>query len=335
VEGYMDVIAMHKAGFEECVATLGTAVTKEHLQKLWKISDELIFFLDGDLAGRRATNKAISLILPAVSSNRKASFLTLDESLDPDEVIKKFGAKYIEQLLSKRLTTSEMIWDLETRNKRFENAESRAALEGALNKKLELLTDEILKQHIKRDFKNKIWNLTRKKHPVKISKGARTLPKMLEESEIIEYNLCAILLKNPQILTDEQIYENLLSINFSNKILEDFQKFIIELRDSDQELSQETIKQKMQNSSFSDLFVLLSSSETHFLDLLTLNNERTDCKIFWHIFSKKLELEQLKKEYAQAINSSSEANFERAKAYLEEINNAETNLNLLYESLTS
>lgn len=337
VEGYLDVIAMQKAGFEECVATLGTAVTKDHVTKLWKISDELIFCLDGDEAGIRAMNKAINIILPMLGSGKKASFMLLPQSLDPDEAIKKHGNNYISGLIDSRLSTSEMIWHLETSDKEFKNPEERAFLENRLNKSVSIIEDNVLASHIKRDFKNKIWNLTSNKKASthkKISKNS-SLNQIKEETEIIEYNLCAIILRKPDILKDTAKYDQFIHLTFNNSHASSFQSLIIELHDEDIELSYELLKERMQKPGFFDLFVLLSSPDTPMLDLLSLNDTKADYNLLWELFIKKYELGLLKSEYAEAVSSCQIEGFEKAQAYLEEIKNVEVKLEELKEALTS
>lgn len=336
VEGYLDVIAMQKAGFEESVATLGTAVTKNHLTKLWKIADEIIFCLDGDIAGQKAMKKAIDLLLPALGSGIRASFLILPNKMDPDEAIRKNDATYMETLVKNRLTISEMIWHLETENRTFTNAESRADLENRLNQYIDKIDDKILVNHIKRDFNNRIWNLTkRKKNNTKNVRNNTTnnLTNIGEKSEIIEYNLCAIILRQPSILEDEEIHDNFVNLDFKNGLLANFHSIIISLNDGLSPIGKDVIKQKMQNSGFSDLFVLLSSNETPFLDILSLNDNNADFGLLWKLFMKKYELETLRKEYASAISSKEDKSFDKAKAYLEEINNVEKNIDELQNSL--
>lgn len=337
VEGYLDVIAMHRAGFKECVATLGTAVTKEHLTKLWRIADELIFCLDGDEAGIRAMKKAISLLLPMLTSSRRASFLVLPGSMDPDEAVKKYGAKYIEGLIGKKLSTSEMIWNLETSEKEYNNAEDRASLESKLNQFTKLIADNVLANHITRDFKNKIWNLTNKKRTSVIKKPNKNiqLDQIREESELIEYNLCAIILRKPSIFGDESIYDQFIHLAFKNQHCQAFQSLVTEIHDESKEITPEILKEHMQKPSFSELFVLLSSSGTPMLDLLSLNDAEADYNLLWELFIKKYELGLLKSEYAEAINSNQDGGFEKAKAYLEEIRSVEVKLDELKEALTS
>lgn len=337
VEGYMDVIAMQKAGFKESVATLGTAVTSDHLSKLWKITDELIFCLDGDDSGIRAMKKAISLILPIIGKNRRASFLVLPSKMDPDDVIKKHGNKYMEQLIEARLPTSEMIWYLETMNKNFTRAEDRAELETRLEQYLLNIDDNILMNHMKRDFKSRIWNLTRpgNKDKNKLKSKSNSLPEIRGEHEIIEYNLCAIIAKHPELLDKEDVYDKFANMNFRGEKQSGFQSLIVDLYSQNSSVSTELIEAGMQKSSFFDLFGLLSSRETSFLDVLSLDDNEADQHLLWELFVRKYELETLKSEFITILSSEHEEKFVKACAYLDEINNAELAVNKLQETLVS
>ena len=84
VEGYMDVIATAQAGFTAAVAPLGTALTNEQLEELWRISPCPVLCFDGDAAGARAAARAMELALPMLTPNRSLKFATLPDGDDPD-----------------------------------------------------------------------------------------------------------------------------------------------------------------------------------------------------------------------------------------------------------
>ena len=92
VEGYMDVIALHQFGMANVVATLGTAVTSDHLEQLFRHAPEIVFCFDGDDAGRRAAWKALESTLPLMDGNRQVRFAFLPDGHDPDTAIRKHGA---------------------------------------------------------------------------------------------------------------------------------------------------------------------------------------------------------------------------------------------------
>ena len=92
VEGYMDVVALAQFDIRNVVATLGTATTTEHLNKLYRATSEVVFCFDGDRAGRDAAWKALQTALPLMKDGRQARFLFLPDGEDPDTLVRKIGA---------------------------------------------------------------------------------------------------------------------------------------------------------------------------------------------------------------------------------------------------
>ena len=93
VEGYMDVIALAQHGVDNAVATLGTAVTENHLEKLYRVASRLIFCFDGDEAGKKAAWRALEIALPLLREGRQALFNFMPEGHDPDSFIREYGAE--------------------------------------------------------------------------------------------------------------------------------------------------------------------------------------------------------------------------------------------------
>ena len=111
VEGYMDVVALAQHGFNNAVATLGTACTAEHVQKLFRFTESVIFSFDGDAAGRRAAGRALEAALPHATDVRSIKFLFLPPEHDPDSYVREFGAdgfeRYVEQAVPLSLQLQE------------------------------------------------------------------------------------------------------------------------------------------------------------------------------------------------------------------------------------
>ncbi len=99
VEGYMDVIALAQYGVTYAVATLGTATSEAHLERLYRMTPEVVFCFDGDEAGRKAAFRALEAALPAMQDGRQARFLFLPEGEDPDTLVREKGQDYFENLL--------------------------------------------------------------------------------------------------------------------------------------------------------------------------------------------------------------------------------------------
>lgn len=111
VEGYMDVVALHQAGFTKVVATLGTATTPEHLKILARTTNTIVFCFDGDSAGRAAAWKALQVALPVIKAGLVIKFLFLPEGEDPDTLVKKESTKAFEARIEKAHTLSNFLFD--------------------------------------------------------------------------------------------------------------------------------------------------------------------------------------------------------------------------------
>jgi DNA primase len=128
VEGYMDVVALAQHGVGYAVATLGTATTGEHVKKLFRQADRIVFCFDGDAAGQRAAWRALENALPSLTDGKETAFLFLPEEHDPDSYVREFGRKAFEEALANATPLSEyFIEELERRHP-TETAEGRAAL---------------------------------------------------------------------------------------------------------------------------------------------------------------------------------------------------------------
>lgn len=115
VEGYMDVVALAQYGIRYAVATLGTATTAEHLERLFRTTSEIIFCFDGDRAGRDAGWKALETSLPLMRDGRETRFLFLPDGEDPDTLVRKEGSATFEQRIIHSTPLSDFLFDkLET-----------------------------------------------------------------------------------------------------------------------------------------------------------------------------------------------------------------------------
>ena len=110
-EGYMDVVALAQLGFPNAVATLGTACTNDHVQKLFRFTDSVVFSFDGDAAGRRAARKALDAALPFASDVRSVKFLFLPAEHDPDSFIRANGKDAFLRYVSEAVPLSRFLID--------------------------------------------------------------------------------------------------------------------------------------------------------------------------------------------------------------------------------
>lgn len=159
VEGYIDVIAMASVGFEATVAPLGTALSAEQCELLWKMAEEPVLCFDGDRAGRKAAYRAIDTALPLVGPGRSLSFALLPEGEDPDDVARSGGREAVLQLLAQALPLVDLIWIRDTENKIFATPERRAGLERRFGEIVRDIRDETLRRYYQAEFKARLSRL--------------------------------------------------------------------------------------------------------------------------------------------------------------------------------
>ena len=128
VEGYMDVVALAQHGVGYAVATLGTATTAFHVQKLLRQVDELVFSFDGDAAGRRAAWRALEVSLPELTDGKRVGFLFLPQGEDPDSYVRARGKAAFEALVTAAVPLSRYLLDELTARTDLGSAEGRARL---------------------------------------------------------------------------------------------------------------------------------------------------------------------------------------------------------------
>ena len=156
VEGYMDVIALHQAGVENAVAPLGTALTENQLDLLWKMTPQPVLCFDGDGAGIRAANRAVDLALPHLKPGRSVRFALLPDGKDPDDLVRNDGRAPFDAVMAQARPLAEMVWSREVSSGKFDTPEARAELEARLKQTANVIADENVRRHYQQDVRNRL-----------------------------------------------------------------------------------------------------------------------------------------------------------------------------------
>ncbi|HWD27127.1 MAG TPA: DNA primase [Rhizomicrobium sp.] len=157
-EGYMDVIALCRGGFDYAVAPLGTALTDDQLHLLWRTAPEPIMAFDGDEAGLRAAHRAARLALPHLKAGFSLRFAFLPTGEDPDSFLRANGPAPMKKILDEALPLSQVLWRVETEGKDFSTPERRAGLEHALGEIAAAIGDSKIADYYRRDFDQKVFD---------------------------------------------------------------------------------------------------------------------------------------------------------------------------------
>ena len=146
VEGYMDVIALAQHGISIATATLGTATSKTHLERIYRRCPEVIFCFDGDEAGRKAAFRALEAALPCMEDGRQARFLFLPEGEDPDTVVRSGGAEKFEELLASATPLDTFLFDAMAEGLDTSNLDGRARMSKLVLPHIRQMPEGVFKQ---------------------------------------------------------------------------------------------------------------------------------------------------------------------------------------------
>lgn len=156
-EGYMDVIAMHQAGFTGAVAPLGTAITESQLALLWRHCKEPVLCFDGDIAGQKAAMRACMRALPLLKPAYGLRFTLMPEGEDPDSVIQKYGIDALKQIFGQSLSISEYLWQYIMEQHQSNTPEENARIDGEIITICQQIKDPIIQGHMTNFLRGRFW----------------------------------------------------------------------------------------------------------------------------------------------------------------------------------
>ena len=217
VEGYMDVIAIAQAGFADAVAPLGTALTEQQIQMLWRMTEKPLLCFDGDAAGQKAAMRAALRALPLLKPGHSLQFVTLPEGKDPDDLVKASGAAALTTLLEASQPLVERLWRAEVSAGPLDTPEDRAGLKQRLGAHMANITDVEIRRHYADAFRERYDDLFAPRRSQSFTPSARgqkpnwrkphTLPPGAETknfnakgSDFLIQGVLAALLRNPALI---------------------------------------------------------------------------------------------------------------------------------------
>jgi DNA primase len=153
VEGYMDVIALAQAGFEDAVAPLGTALTEHQIERLWKMVEVPILCFDGDSAGQKAAIRAATRALPLLRPGHSLCFATLPTGQDPDDLLRASGPAAMDAVLSAAQPLIERLWSHEVAAAPLDTPEQKAALKQRLRALSDAIAHPDVRAHYAHEFR--------------------------------------------------------------------------------------------------------------------------------------------------------------------------------------
>ena len=239
VEGYMDVVSMHKYGIGNVVANLGTAMTERQIDLIWKFFKNPIICLDGDESGQKAALRAAERLFPLMKPDFNIYFLTLPKNMDPDSYINEKGKESFLKLTEDKVEIQDFIWHSYYNEVDKNNPRSLTLFE----KKIKLLCADMkdrtlskyfLENYIKKineltpsiNFQRKNFTIRRKMtNPLPQTKDIHKQRSKFEEKELKEFSLLFLVMNN--LDTFRKNIELISEINFSNNLMNEFKEKVI------------------------------------------------------------------------------------------------------------
>ncbi len=253
-EGYMDVIALAKAGFTESVAPLGTALTESQMHELWRLAPEPLLCFDGDDAGQRAAWRAAERALPLLEPGRSLRFVMLPRGEDPDSLIVARGTAAFAALIDAARPLADVIWDVEAARLRLDTPERVAGLEKRLDDHVYAIAERKVQFQYRAHFRKRLGELTGRfrvrphGYGPGAGLGARigTGPLRRRQDQI----LLAAALNHPGLL--DEFAERLASINLSQPKLDKLREEILLVYADRSGLDSEGLERQLREQGFAE-----------------------------------------------------------------------------------
>ena len=280
-EGYTDVIALHRAGFENAVAPLGTALTETQIQELWRLAPEPVICFDGDEAGRKAAWRAAERVLPLLAPGRSLRFVALPPGDDPDSIIAKRGAQAFRDLLTAARPLADLLTDMVLAGRSIDTPERRADFEKQLLDFARKIGDSTVRSHYERYFKDRLWDIFRARRAERTERTGgqrrpgetrrRSFAPVLPEppmrdwlgsgtdgsSERRERLLVAMVVAHPELLAT--VEEEFAALDIQSRDLDTLRGAILNIAHDDDGLDTAVLKRHLSGQGYATLAEGLSS----------------------------------------------------------------------------
>ena len=240
VEGYMDVVNLHKFNIQNVVANLGTAMTEKQLDLIWRFFKNPVICFDGDNSGKKAALRAAEKLFPLMKADYNIYFLTLPENLDPDSYINQKGKESFLKFTESKIEIQNFIWDSYYQEVNKNNPHSLTLFEKKIKSLCKDIQDRTLAKYFLENFMQRINELTpninfKKNNFFKYKKTLNPLQKTkdvykqmnkFEEKELKEFSILYLIMNNLDIFRNK--IELISEINFSNNIIDELKKKLID-----------------------------------------------------------------------------------------------------------
>jgi DNA primase len=306
-EGYMDVVALHGAGFTTAVAPLGTALTEHQLVELWKLSQEPVLCFDGDAAGYRAADRAVTRALPLIREGLALQIVTLPAGEDPDSLIQSGGPSQFQLILRSSKSISEYLWQAATRGRDFSTPEKVLQLEHTLLQKVLLIEDRKSQTFFRRYINDKVWDTYQSARRSRKGKREPALGSEVEQGlrpeavrEKIEMVILARALSHPEFVRAD--IDQFARISPNRRELREIHYKILELIAHDPDVSASQLEDRLVDAGLAKHLNRIVSSAIYAAQRLGRSGvDEDEARIGWIAALSRYLLPEVRKDLDEAV----------------------------------
>ena len=350
-EGYMDVIALHAAGFTNAVAPLGTALTEDQMALLWRLAPEPILCLDGDAAGRRAAVAAAMRALPLLKPGLSLRFAQLPKGEDPDSLIQKHGPSAMTEVIVHALRLDELLWRKERRARRTDSPERQAGLWARLEALVREVKDQAIRDAYHRLFKARFDAEFRAEFRPKFSSGggsrreregartgsagmtARPGPGLLQsalargsgEAASREAFLTGVIVNHPELM--ERVSEAFAQLTFQDMALDRLRSTILKVFGEVEGLDTGALKSHLKRQGFGEFLDRLAKGTGPMVPVMRGEAPLEEIERVWRdalaLHRRPILKSEIESAWTDFAEDSSDAARERVKHLQEELGGAQ------------
>ena len=306
VEGYMDVINLHKFGIENVVANLGTAMTEKQIELIWKFFKNPIICLDGDISGQKAAVRAAEKLFPIMKPDSNIYFLTLPENLDPDSYINQKGKDSFRKLTQNKIEIKEFIWNSYYGEIDKKDPQSLALFEKKIKSLCREVRDKTLAKYFLDSFMRKIDDLTphsnfKRNNFLKLKKISNPLQQTkdiykqmnkFEEEELKEFSILFLVMKNLDLFRKN--IELISEINFSNDTMNLFKQKLIDYLLSEKFFDKKEVEVDDFDEKFKNIIEQINDNAP--IKIIHKNKSDEDIILMFNEILKEIEKIELRKK---------------------------------------
>ncbi len=277
VEGYMDVVSLHKFGIENVVANLGTAMTERQIELVWRFFKNPVICLDGDISGKKAAERAAERLFPLMKSDSNIYFLELPENMDPDSYINKYGRESFLELSKNKIEIQNFIWDSYYKDVDRNNPRSLSLFEKKIRAICNDFKDKTLAKYFLDNFNkkindltpslnkriNKFFNFRKAINPLQKTKELYEQKIKFSEKELKEFSILFLIINNLDLFMKD--IEAISEITFSSSIM--------------LKLKQKLVEDMLSDNFQEDKKIILDESYNQFKDIINEINLNAPVKM--------------------------------------------------------